>query len=354
MSSQTIRDVLIRVAIEQGNVTLNVDTDEAMKKVEALHSAITSVKGVSGSGSSPLSGNLGDIFGIDLQSSGSGLSSQETDWLAKIAQQPNNPKRSGGGSSKPPKNEWLEAAEKAEQERDASHKKFLSQQVADEKAAQDEYDKIAREGLASYSKIMEERRKAAEQEKAMRREQIEGTKQVAQGFLYLAAASQANSEQMVRGIVQIQGAMKTLEGGFAAGGPVGVAITAMIGGILAYDTIIEHSKSLNKSYWEEMAADSKRAANFVSQSAVLGGQQAQERVANRIDTSSTEHIAGQSVWQRAVEKTIRGVEANPDEYSPGMMGFIRRRETRRRESDDKTQNLRGREEFLGEGIGGLD
>lgn len=352
MSDTTIRDILIKVAIEQGNLSLDLDTSGAMKKVEELRAAVGSIKQGSSGGSagSPLSGDLGDIFGIDLDTSGSGTSGEG--WDALLSRQ--NPKRGSGGgsSSKPPKNEWLEAAKQAQKERDADHSKYLKQLEEEEKAANKRYDEEAAAAIRSYSKIMSERKKAAEEEKRARQDQIEGTRQVTQGLLYMAAASQENSEQMIRGIVQIQGAYKVLQGGAAAAGPVGVAVTGLISAILAYDTIIEHSKTLTKSYWSEMAADAARAADVVSQSAVRIGSQGQQRVSNRIDTSGTNSIATLSRMQRNEESQIRDVEARAD-LSDQMKGQYRREKTREQQRAE-TGPLLERETFLKSGISSLD
>jgi len=269
VSDTTIRDVLIKVSVVNGEMKLAApDTSsimDAIKQVQAEAakiklpifdtSAIQQLKQIGQdlkaaqsqqaspqrAGTSPLKGNLSDIFGIDIDQSG-GSSHDVPDWMYGIAGGNTSLNRRSGGRRSasdpfglsPEERAMTKSAGKIQRERAAAAKAADAERAAADKAQERDRDRMAQEGLRSYSKIMRERKAAQEKEEAQHKTQTGARIQLAKGAAQFAASASGN-EKMMHAVVAAEGLSNLASSAAAAGlamNPLTIGIAALAAGVV--------------------------------------------------------------------------------------------------------------------------
>lgn len=324
MSGQTIRDVVIKVSLENGNLKLgSIDTSGITSSfasaVREMRSALAGMQGGVRSGGSPTGGG-------SSSSSSSGINKEERDQIRMFGR-------------------LMKDREKAKRE---AEKALEDQAVAAERA----YDRETAAAVRSYGKIMDERQKAAKEQQRLRQqvsdndiahevkrqkaahaaarggggnlgEKAGGLFDLGSGMAMTMAGQSGNVEQMAQLMMTIKGfqsiasgAAKTA-GAFSkelalvgvSGAVAGVALAAIVVGVIAINQALSELHTVSQKYWKDIGDDAERAEKRLTASAHRHYAQQSSVIANMENPERPERRQIRFLNQQGYEQIIRTAES---------------------------------------------
>lgn len=362
--ADTNRNVAIKVSLANGNMKLGpadvTSIMHAIKQVQAeaakikiqpfSDSAIEQLKqvkrdigGITGSSATALlSRDHSSIFGIDLEQTGGATSSDVPDWMygylrgGKGRRDPRAPKPSDAFKLTADERAMTHSAGKIQRER-------ANASAQEQKEADDEYNRIAREGVASWSKIMADRKQHEQKVIDDRKQFIQGMKGLA-----MSGASASGSHEMVHGIAMIEGAYQSLSSiagsmGSTLSAPfvlAGAAVAALAAGVLVTATALREAKESNSRYWESMAVDAERSAQRQLSAANKKASMSAHEIMGRRDIAGITGVPGRIGREQARESQIRAEQDAIADRPLAERQEIRRRIEQRGAGEERMEALR--------------
>lgn len=335
MSSQTIRDVVIKVAIENGKMKLGpVDTSEVQRQIDELQKSYrTAFSGASfggtgtGTGTGTGSPGFGSSSGIG-QSAAQAVARTKAD-LDKIVSEIQNWHgttyqqsaikigRVGYGQSVRDR-----ASDASREQMDFATRSGLTDNlsVADRERLRKKLESGAassiRENDREHANSANDAKRAADEAHA-------AVVRFTKGLGQLAASVDKDAESMVRRVVQIEGIANVANSATTALGLTGTGLAVLAAELLATKVALDQTTATNRRYHESITNDATRMMNFHSAAAVRHSNQASFSVASMHDSTPLFRLGENFQRMNARESQIRAFEAG--NASPELKRAFRER-----------------------------